>query len=180
MHGPGADCRQFLRRRCAENTFAKAVVRSQDARAMKLQGTHAIAAPPAGVFAALTDPAILQRAIPGCEKLEKTGEDEYNAHLKIGLAAIKGSYVGKVRLSDRQPPHRFTLHMDGRGAPGFVKGTTVVELQQDGPGTRLSYAAEAQVGGLIAAVGSRLIEAAARKLADEFFKKFAEIVQSET
>jgi len=143
---------------------------------MKLQGTYAIAAPPVRVFEALTDPVILQRAIPGCEKLEKTGEDEYNAHLKIGLAAIKGSYVGKVRLTDRQAPHRFTLHMEGRGAPGFVKGTTLVELQEEGPGTKLSSTAEVQVGGLIAAVGSRLIEAAAKKLADEFFKKFAEIV----
>ena len=146
---------------------------------MKLQGTHAIAAPPTRVFEALTDPAILQRAIPGCEKLEKTGEDEYNAHLKIGLAAIKGSYVGKVRLTDRQPPHKFTLHMEGKGAPGFVKGTTRVELQEESPGTKLSYTADVRVGGLIAAVGSRLIEAAAKKLSDEFFKKFAEIVQSE-
>src|SRR5262245_7772668 len=146
---------------------------------MKLQGTHSIAAPPVRVFEALTDPVILQRAIPGCEKLEKTGEDEYNAHLKIGLAAIKGSYVGKVRLTDRQPPQRFTLHLEGKGAPGFVKGTTLVELQEEGPGTKLSYNAEVQVGGLIAAVGSRLIEAAAKKLADEFFKKFAELVQSE-
>ena len=143
---------------------------------MKLQGSYAIAAPPARVFEALNDPAILQRAIPGCEKLEKTGEDEYNAHLKIGLAAIKGSYVGKVRLTDKDPPHKFTLHMEGRGAPGFVKGQTVVELTEEGEGTRLTYTADAQVGGLIAAVGSRLIEAGAKKLSDEFFKGFSAIV----
>jgi len=158
-----------------ENAFAKEPVRSQDA-AMKLQGSHFIAAPPARVFEALNDPAVLQRAIPGCEKLEKTGEDEYNAHLKIGLAAIKGSYVGKVRLTDKDPPRKYTLHMEGRGAPGFVTGKTAVELNEEAQGTRLIYTAEAQVGGLIAAVGSRLIEAGAKKLSDEFFKTFTAIV----
>jgi hypothetical protein len=145
---------------------------------MKLQGSHTIAAPPAKVFEALTDPAILQRAIPGCEKLEKTGEDEYNVHLKLGLAAIKGSYVGKVRLTDKQPPHKFTMHMEGRGAPGFVKGTTLVELKEEGQNTRLDYTADVQVGGLIAAIGSRLIDAAAKKLSEEFFKKFSDIMTS--
>lgn len=145
---------------------------------MKLQGSYEIAAPPARVFEGLTDPAVLQQAISGCEKLEKTGEDEYNAHLKLGLAAIKGRYVGKVRLTDKQPPHKFTLHMEGKGAPGFVKGTTLVELKKEGHGTRLTYTADVQVGGLIAAVGSRLIEAAAKKLSEEFFRKFSGLVQS--
>jgi hypothetical protein len=128
------------------------------------------------VFEALTNPGVLQRAIPGCEKLEKTGEDEYNAHLKLGLAAIKGSYTGKVRLTDKQPPHKFTMHMEGRGAPGFVKGTSLVELKEEGQGTRLNYTADVQVGGLIAAIGSRLIEAAAKKLSEEFFKKLSDLI----
>ncbi|MEK7674918.1 MAG: carbon monoxide dehydrogenase subunit G [Verrucomicrobiota bacterium] len=144
---------------------------------MNIQGTHTIACSPAQVFAALTDPGILQRAIPGCEKMEKTGADEYNAHLKIGLASIKGSYVGKVRLRDQQPPHRFVLDMEGKGAPGFVKGSTLVELKEESRGTKLSYVANVQVGGLIAAVGSRVIEAAAKKLAAEFFQKFAAAVE---
>jgi hypothetical protein len=147
---------------------------------MKLQGSHTIAAPPAKVFEALTDPAILQRAIPGCEKLEKTGVDEYNVHLKLGLAAIKGSYVGKVRLTDKQPPYKFTMHMEGRGAPGFVKGTTLIELKEEGQNTKLDYTADVQVGGLIAAIGSRLIDAAAKRLSEEFFKKFAEIAATST
>ena len=143
---------------------------------MNIQGSHTIAAAPARVFEALTDPAILQRAIPGCEKMEKTGDDAYNAHLKIGVASIKGSYVGKVRLSDKMPPHKFTLHLEGKGGPGFVKGSAAMELKEEAQTTRLSYTADVQVGGLIAAVGSRMIEATAKKLAEEFFKTFSEIV----
>lgn len=141
---------------------------------MNIQGTHIISALPSRVFEALVDPAVLQRVIPGCERLEKTGEDEYNAHLKIGIASIKGSYVGKVRLSDKQPPHKFTLNMEGKGGPGFVKGSAQIELKEDAQKTKLSYTANVQVGGLIAAVGSRMIEAAAKKLAGEFFQKFSE------
>ncbi|MBI2925900.1 MAG: carbon monoxide dehydrogenase subunit G [Verrucomicrobia bacterium] len=146
-------------------------------RDMNIQGSHLIAAPPSRVFEQLVDPAILQQAITGCEKMEKTGEDEYNAHLKIGLASVKGNYVGKVRVTDKQPPHKFTLNLEGKGGPGFVKGTTRVELAARGPGTELRYTADVQVGGLIAAVGSRVIEAAAKKLAGEFFQRFSALVQ---
>lgn len=150
-----------------------AVSAIRDAR-MKIQGTHTIAAGPEQVFSALTDPAVLQRSIPGCERMDKTGEDEYNAHLKIGVAAVKGNYVGKVRLSDKQPPHKFTLHLEGKGGPGFVKGTARIELASEGTATKLNYTADVQVGGLIAAVGSRVIEATAKKLSEEFFQKFSE------
>src|SRR5260221_1471296 len=145
---------------------------------MNVQGTHIIAASPAKVFESLINPAVLQKAIPGCEKMEKTAEDEYNAHLKIGVASIKGSYVGKIRMSDKQPPNKFTLHMEGKGTPGFVKGTTRIELAADGAATKLSYTADVQVGGLIAAIGSRVIEATAKKLAAEMFQNFAKIVQA--
>ena len=144
---------------------------------MIVQGTYTVPGPPGRVFAALTDPAVLQQAIPGCEKLEKTGDDEYNAHLKIGIAAVKGNYVGKVRLSDQNPPDRFTLHLEGKGAPGFVKGTARIELKEEGANTQLGYNADVQVGGLVAAVGSRMIEAAARKLAGDFFQKFCETLR---
>jgi len=140
---------------------------------MTIQGTHDLARPPAQVFEALNDPAILQQTIPGCEKLEKTAADEYSAQLKIGIAAVKGSYAGKVRLSDQQPPNRFTLHLEGKGAQGFVKGTARVELKEKDQGTELRYTADVQVGGLIAAVGSRMIEAAAKKMAADFFQRFS-------
>ena len=140
---------------------------------MTIQGTHDLARPPAQVYEALNDPAVLQQTIPGCEKLEKTAADEYNAQLKIGIATIKGNYAGKVRLSDQQPPNRFTLHLEGRGAQGFVQGAARVELQEKNQTTELRYTAEVQVGGLIAAVGSRMIEAAAKKMAADFFQRFS-------
>ena len=147
---------------------------------MNIQGSCNISAPPARVFEALIDPAILQRSISGCEKMEKTGDDEYNAHLKIGIASVKGSYVGKVRVTDKQPPHKFTLHLEGKGGPGFVKGSSVIELKEEGKGTKLTYTADVQVGGLIAAVGSRMVEAAAKKLAGEFFQKFSQVIEGKS
>lgn len=144
---------------------------------VKIEGRHTIAAAPDRVFASLVDPAVLQQAIPGCEKMEKVGEDDYLAHLKLGVASIKGRYVGKVRMTNKAPPHKFTLRLEGKGGPGFVKGTTAIELQPQGQGTTLRFAADVEVGGLIASVGSRLIEAAAKKLAEEFFQKFARLVE---
>jgi len=98
--------------------------------------------------------------------------------LKIGLAGLKGNYVGKVQLKDQKPPESYTLLIEGRGAPGFVKGTARVQLIDQADQTELHCEADAQVGGLIAAIGSRLIEATAKKMMDEFFRKFAEQVQT--
>jgi carbon monoxide dehydrogenase subunit G len=136
---------------------------------MKLGGTYEINAPRDKVFAAITDPNVLQRCIEGCEKMVKTSENSYDAH-------IKGNYVGKVQLQDVKPPESYTLVMEGKGAPGFVKGTARISLTDKGDKTELRYEADAQVGGMIAAIGSRLIEAIAKKMADDFFKKFAQQV----
>jgi carbon monoxide dehydrogenase subunit G len=144
---------------------------------MKLAGSYRINAPRDKVFAAITDPAVLQRAIEGCEKMVKTGDDTYDAHLKLGVAGLKGSYVGKVQLKDLKAPESYTLLMEGKGGPGFVKGTTRIELMDQGGQTELRYNADAQVGGMIAAIGSRLIEAVAKKMSDDFFKKFSAIVE---
>src|SRR5436309_11619210 len=138
---------------------------------MKFSATHLIPAPRDKVFAMITDPAVLQKCIDGCEKMVKTSEDSYDAHLKIGVAGMKGSYVGKVQLKDKKPPESYTLILEGKGGPGFVKGTAKILLFGN---TELRVEADAQVGGLIAAVGSRLIEAAAKKMMDEFFRKFGE------
>jgi carbon monoxide dehydrogenase subunit G len=145
---------------------------------MKLIATHSIAAPREQVFAAITDPVVLTKCIEGCEKMVLTGEDTYDAHLKIGLAGLKGSYVGKVRLTDKKPPESYTLILEGKGAPGFVKGTAKIQLADQGSQTALHCEADAQVGGMIAAIGSRLIEATAKKLMDDFFKKFAAELQA--
>ena len=141
---------------------------------MKLAGLYTLPAPREKVFAAITDPAVLQRVIDGCEQMVKTGEDSYDAHLKIGVAGLKGSYVGKVQLKDKQPPASYTLLIEGKGGPGFVKGTAKIQLADKGGQTELHCDADAQVGGLIAAIGSRLIEATAKKMMDEFFRKLGE------
>jgi carbon monoxide dehydrogenase subunit G len=141
---------------------------------MKLSATRAFNAPQEKVFAALVDPAVLQKCIEGCEKMEKTGEDSYTAHMKIGVAGLKGSYVGKVRIDEKNPPESFTLQADGKGTPGWVKGTARVRISSKGEGSELQCESEGQVGGLIAAVGSRLVEAAAKKMLDEFFRKLGQ------
>jgi carbon monoxide dehydrogenase subunit G len=144
---------------------------------MKMSGLYAIEADREKVFSAITDPVVLQRSIPGCERLVKAGPDSYDAHLKLGLAGIKGSYTGKVRLKDLQAPESYTLLLEGKGGPGFVNGTARVQLLEKGAQTELHYESDVQVGGMIAAIGSRLVEAAARKLSDDFFKKFKEQVE---
>lgn len=140
---------------------------------MKLAIAQAFDAAPAQVFAALTDPAVLQRSIEGCEKMVKTGEDAYDVHLKVGIAGFKGSYTGKVRMSEKQPPESFTLAIEGKGAPGFLKATVRLRLAAAGARTELTGEADATVGGVIAAVGSRLIEAAAKRMTADFFGRIA-------
>jgi uncharacterized protein len=140
---------------------------------MKLNASYSLPAARDRVYATLTDPAVLQRVIDGCEQMVQTGEDTYDVHLKIGLAGLKGTYVGKIELKDKRPPESYTLLLSGKGGPGFVKGTARIQLGEQGGQTELRCEAEAQVGGLIAAVGSRLIEAAAKKMMDDFFRKFA-------
>ena len=145
---------------------------------MKFSATYTFPAPRDKVFALITDPAVLQRCIEGCEKMVRTSEDNYDAHLKVGVAGLKGSYVGKVQLKDKQLPQSYTLLIDGKGGPGFVKATAHIILVDKGGATELHCDSEAQVGGMIAAVGSRLVEAVAKKMADSFFKKLANEVSA--
>jgi carbon monoxide dehydrogenase subunit G len=122
-------------------------------------------------LAALVDPEMLRRAIPGCESLTATGPNEYAATLKVGLAGLKGTYTGKATIRDPREPESLTITVEGKGAPGFVRGSAAIVLTPDADMTRVACDADVQVGGVIAAVGSRLVEAAARKLADDFFKQ---------
>ena len=147
---------------------------------MKFSTTQHITAPRAKVYAGITDPVVLQRCIEGCEKLVRTGEDTYDAHLQLGLAGIKGGYVGKLQLTDKKLPESYTLVMEGKGAPGFVRSTARIRLVEKDQETELHCEADAQVGGPIAAIGSRLIEAAAKKMTDDFFKKFAQTTEKQT
>jgi carbon monoxide dehydrogenase subunit G len=146
---------------------------------VKLAGTYSIPAPREKVFRALTDPNVLQQVIDGCEKMVQTGPDSYDAHLKIGLAGIKGTYVGKVQMKDLTAPESYTLIIEGKGGPGFVKGVANIKLNEKDGQTEIQCDADAQVGGMIAAIGSRLIEAAARKMMGEFFQRFASVMQKD-
>jgi uncharacterized protein len=125
-------------------------------------------------FAALGDPEILRRCIPGCEELTATGPDTYAARLRVGVAGLKGTYNGSAAIRDKHPPDRLTLTFEGRGTPGFVRGSAAIALTDVPEGTEIGGEADVQVGGLIAAVGSRLVEAAGKKLADDFFRQLSE------
>ncbi len=137
---------------------------------MKLSGTATVHAPVDRVYAALTDPAVLVRTIPGCEQLELVGDDAYRMTVTAGVASIKGAYVGDVRLTDRQEPHSFVLRASGSGAPGTVSADVTVALAGDGNGgTSISYDANAVVGGMIGGVGQRVLAGVAKRTAAEFF-----------
>jgi len=140
---------------------------------MKLHVTHTVAAPRERVFDALVDPAVIQRCIPGCESMVASGPDTYDATLKIGLAGLKGSYTGRTTIANTRRPDALTLGVEGKGGPGFVRGTATLVLTSEDGATRIACDADVQVGGLIAAVGSRLIDAAARKMAGDFFDALA-------
>ncbi len=136
---------------------------------MKLDGTATLSAPPAAVWAAITDPAVLARTIPGCQGLERTGEDEYAMTVSVGVGAIRGVYAGEVRLTDKDEPTRYVMHASGSGGPGSVRATVPITLEAVDGGTRLSYDADAVVGGAVAGVGQRMITGVAKRLAGQFF-----------
>jgi uncharacterized protein len=141
---------------------------------MKLEGSYEVKAPREKVWSAFLDPETLRKAIPGCEKLEMIGPDEYKATLKIGVAAVKGTFEGKVRLSDKKPSDSYRLAAEGTGGPGFVRADTLISLADIDGGTRVSYTADVQVGGLIAGVGQRMLGGVSKMMADQFFNRMSE------
>ena len=144
---------------------------------MKIEGSHDVPAPRQKVWDAFLDPRQLQKAIPGCEKLEAVGADEFKATLKIGVAAVKGTFEGKVRLSDRKPPESYRLAAEGSGGPGFLKADTLITLSEIAGGTRVAYSADVQVGGLIAGVGQRMLGGVSKMMADQFFGKMSDLLR---
>lgn len=137
---------------------------------MKITGTHEIQAPRERVYAALIDPQILQRCIPGCESLLETSERVYIATMKAGIGPVKGTFKGNVHLIEMQPPEHYRMVVEGKGGPGFVKGTGNFTLGKGNGATVVHYEGDLQVGGVIASVGQRMIEAAAKMLAAQFFR----------
>lgn len=145
---------------------------------MKIEGSADIPAPRDKVWAAFLDPEILAQALPGCEKLEAIGPNEYKATMKIGVAAIKGTFEGKVKLSDLEPPNRYRMAVEGSGGPGFVRGAAGMQLSDVDGGTKVSYDADVQVGGLIASVGQRMLGGVTKMMLDQFFTKMTELLAS--
>lgn len=143
---------------------------------MKIQGSCDLPAPRERVWQALLDPGQLAKAMPGCEKLEATGPDEYKATLKVGVGAVKGTFEGKVRLSDIQPPARYKMMVEGSGSPGFVRGEATMELSAIEGGTRVAYDGDVQIGGLIAGVGQRMLGGVSKMMVDQFFSRMAELL----
>ena len=137
---------------------------------MKVAGNAILHAPVETVYAALRDPRVLVRTIPGCERLEQLGEDAYAMTVTAGVASVRGTYAGDVRLTDHRAPHGFVLRASGSGAPGTVSADVTVELSPGDNGTtELSYDADAVVGGMIGGVGQRLLAGVAKRTAGEFF-----------
>jgi carbon monoxide dehydrogenase subunit G len=144
---------------------------------MEIKGEYRIAAPRDKVFAALNDQEILKACIPGCESLEMLSATEMTAKVRLRIGPVSAAFGGKVTLSDIDPPNGYKISGEGQGGvAGFAKGGAVVRLTDDGGVTVLAYDVDAQVGGKIAQVGARLITGTAKKLADQFFGKFAEMV----
>jgi uncharacterized protein len=143
---------------------------------MDLTGEYRIPAPRETVWAALNNPDVLKACIPGCEELNKTSDTELVAKVIAKIGPVKAAFGGKVTLSDLDPPNGYTNTGEGQGgAAGFAKGGAKVRLEavDGGAATVLHYAADAQIGGKLAQIGSRLVEGTAKKLADEFFAAFA-------
>ena len=137
---------------------------------MIIEMDHVFQAPRQKLWDLLHDPKRLTNCIPGCEKMEEAGPDTYTATMKVGVASIKGTYSGRVQISDKQPPSHYKLSVEGKAAPGFVRGVATMDLaEQDGQTTKLSMKADAQVGGLIASVGQRFLSGIARQMAGVFF-----------
>jgi hypothetical protein len=145
---------------------------------MEMTGERRIAAPRERVWDALNDPQVLQAAIPGCESVERIGDDQFQAKVGMKLGPMSAKFGGKVTLSNIVPPVSYTISGEGTGgAMGFAKGGADVALEEDGPAaTVLRYAVRAQVGGKMAQLGARLIDSTAKSMADQFFDRFAAIV----
>jgi uncharacterized protein len=141
---------------------------------MEQSGERRIAAPRARVWDALNDPEVLKRSIDGCESLSKTADNAFHAVVRARIGPVSAAFEGDVTLADLDPPNGYTLEVSAKGgAAGFARGTARVTLVDDGVGTLLAYKAEGRVGGKLAQIGQRLIDAAARKTADDFFEAFA-------
>jgi carbon monoxide dehydrogenase subunit G len=138
---------------------------------VKIEGQFAFEAiPPQAVWEFLTDANRIAQCLPGCEKLEQTGEGAYDLQMRFGIGAINGVFGGSIRLHDLQPTSEYKMTVNGSGSPGFVKGEGTVQLTPEAAGTLVKYSGDVSAGGPIVSLGQRMIGGAARMIIDQFFK----------
>lgn len=138
---------------------------------MIIEGNYTLNAPRERVWEVLLDPKIIAQCMPGCESMHQVAPDQFEAVMKVGVASVKGTYKGKVTIKDKQPPSHYVLSGEGQGGPGFMRGVLVIDLEERDGQTLLKYRAEPQVGGLIAAIGQRMLNGVAKMMVEQFFKK---------
>jgi carbon monoxide dehydrogenase subunit G len=143
----------------------------QEEGSLIIEGSHTLDAPRQRVWDVLLDPTIIAQCMPGCESMNQVAPDQFEAVMKVGVASVKGTYKGKVIVKDKQAPSHYVLSGEGQGGPGFMRGDLTIDLQELDGRTLLRYRAEPQVGGLIAAIGQRMLNGVAKMLVDQFFKK---------
>ncbi|HEV8145531.1 MAG TPA: carbon monoxide dehydrogenase subunit G [Bryobacteraceae bacterium] len=141
---------------------------------MKISGSSLVALPPERAYQVMQDPVVLARCIPGCDALEKIGENEYRMKMKMSMASLSGAFDGKVRITEQSPPDSFRLEVEGSGRIGFVKGGGLLKIAAKDAGSEVTYDGDVQVGGTIAAIGQRLIDSTSKMMIKKFFEKLAE------
>ncbi len=145
---------------------------------MDMQASRQLAVTQQQAWDALNDPAVLKTCIPGCDKVEATGENQYAIGMALKIGPVSAKFTGKITLSDINPPESYKLSFEGQGGPaGFGKGSAAVSLAPKAEGCELSYTVHASVGGKVAQLGQRLIDGAAKSMAEDFFKRFDQEMQ---
>jgi len=147
---------------------------------VKVVGSHLLPGAPEQVWDLFNDPVRLAKCLPGCERLEPDVPDRYKAAIKFALAAISGNYAGTLEFTEKKPPRSLRMRLEGKGIPGFLRGEGRVELVQKHGQTEVRYAGEAQIGGMIAAVGQRMLDLAARRIIQQFFEAAAAQLKAAT
>ncbi len=144
---------------------------------MKIDGSYTVPLDRDKAYALLQDPVVLAQCMPGADRLEKIGEDEYEMKMKLAIASFSGLFAGKVKIADAHPPEHFKLLVEGSGKIGFLKGQGLLTLVPADASTEVTYAGDVQVGGTIAAVGQRLLDTTSKMIIRKFFEKFCELAK---
>jgi hypothetical protein len=138
---------------------------------LKIEGNYSFNATRERVWQVLLDPKIMAQCMPGCESMNEVAPDKYETVMKVGVASVKGTFKGKVAIKDKQAPAHYVLSGEGSGGPGFMQGDVAIDLEECNGQTLLKYSTEPKIGGLIASVGSRMLNGVAKLMAEQFFKK---------